>query len=451
MEKRGSFGSKFGVLAALAGSAVGLGNMWRFPYLMGTNGGAAFVFIYLFMVLVLCIPIMYTEFVIGRRSGKNSFGAFRVLNYGKGWSVIGVISVLCSIFILGFYTVVGGWIIDYIVKSAEICVGVDIAHGGEMGEIFAKTMTSNWSPILYMALFVALTAGIVMAGVEKGIEKFSKYMMPLLFVLVIVVAVRSLTLGGSERGLAFLFNPDFSKVTSNTVMDAMGQAFFSLSLGMGCILTYASYVSKKESIIKTSMLTSISDTAFALLSGLAIMPAVFAFGIAPSEGPGLVFVVLPEIFQQIPLGSILQLLFFFALFLAAITSSISLFEVSVSFVNEEIGLKRSVSTTIVLIVVVIFGALASLSLGSHNITVGGYTFFDALDKFTSNILMPLGGLLIVIFVGWVMPKRDLFDELTSGNTIKVRRWFLNYSYFVIKYLAPIIIATVMLRGLIDKF
>lgn len=448
MEKRGSFGSKFGILAALAGSAVGLGNMWRFPYLMGTNGGAAFIIIYLAMVLVLCIPIMYAEFIIGRRSGTNSFGAFRVLNYGKGWSVIGVISVLCSIFILGFYTVVGGWTIDYIVKSAELCAGVDISQGGKMGELFNSTITSNWSPIFYMMLFVALTAGVVVAGVEKGIEKFSKYMMPLLFVLVIIIAVRSLTLPGSSEGVSFLLLPDFSKVTSKTVLDAMGQAFFSLSLGMGCILTYASYVSKKDNLINTSLLTSISDTAFALISGLAIMPAVFAFGIAPSEGPGLVFVVLPEIFQQIPLGSFLQVLFFFALFLAAITSSISLFEVSVSFTKDELGLSRSKASVIIFFIVVLFGVLSSLSLGEHSITIAGYTFFDVLDKMTSNIFMPLGGLLIVIFVGWIMPKEDVFDELTSGGSIKVKRWFLNYSYFVIKYLAPVIIATVMIRCLL---
>ncbi|MEG2849285.1 MAG: sodium-dependent transporter, partial [Bacteroidales bacterium] len=297
---RDNFGSRFGVLVAMAGSAVGLGNLWRFPYLVGTNGGAAFIIIYLVFVFLLCIPIMYAEFIIGRRSEANAFGAFRVLAPGSKWSVIGLLGVFAAISILAFYSVVGGWTIDYIAKA--FMFKFDITNTAELETMFSNSVSSTFEPILYMSIFLILTGLIVIAGVKQGIEKYTKLMMPLLFFLVIIIAVRSVTLPNSMEGLSFLFKPDFSKVTASTFLDALGQAFFSLSLGCGCILTYGSYVKKDENIVKTSVYTSVADTLFAIIAGLAIMPAVFSFGISPSEGPGLVFVTLPLVFAQIPMG-----------------------------------------------------------------------------------------------------------------------------------------------------
>jgi Na+-dependent transporters of the SNF family len=319
----------------------------------------------------------------------------------------------------------------------------------QLNVFFSETVSSNFEPLIFLLIFLVVTALIVIAGIEKGIEKYSKIMMPVLFAIVIIIAIRSMTLPNAQAGIDFLFKPDFSKVTSNMVLDAMGQAFFSLSLGMGCILTYGSYVNKRENIVKTSFLTSISDTGFALIAGLAIMPAVFAFGIAPSEGPGLVFVILPHIFQQIPFGSFLAIIFFFALFIAAITSSISLFEVVVAYLKEEFKLSRYMSVFITFAICLFFGTFCSLSQGSMSeFKILGFNIFDFFDYLSSNILLPLGGILIVLFVGWRMKKEDFLDELTSGGTIHFKKWFLVFTRFIIKYLAPIIIGIIMIRGLI---
>ncbi|MBR4883111.1 MAG: sodium-dependent transporter, partial [Bacteroidales bacterium] len=325
MAKRDGFASSFGVLVAMAGSAVGLGNLWRFPYLVGTNGGAAFIILYLVCVLLLALPIMYSEFIIGRRSQANVFGAFEVLAPKTGWCNVGFIYVLCSIVIISFYCVVGGWTLDYFFKS--LAFKFTTTDTAALDGMFGATVASVGSSLGYMILFLIATALILYAGVKNGIEKYTKVMMPMLFVIVIVIAIRSVTLPGASAGLDFLLKPDFSKVTAKTFLEALGQAFFSLSVGCGSIMTYASYVKKKESIIGLSAQTAITDTIFAIIAGLAIMPAVFAFGISPGQGPGLVFVTLPYIFAQLPLGSILAIMFFFMLFIAALTSSISMLEV----------------------------------------------------------------------------------------------------------------------------
>jgi neurotransmitter:Na+ symporter, NSS family len=447
MENRGNFGSRLGVLAAMAGSAIGLGNLWRFPYLVGTNGGAAFILIYLVIVFVLCIPIMYSEFILGRRSGANVYGAMRILAPGSKWPILGLLSVLASFSILFFYSVVGGWTIDYLIKALSFKF-TNISQE-ELGSLFGNTVSATVEPIMYLLVFLLLTALVVVAGIEKGIEKYTKIMMPALFIMVLVIAIRAITLPGAGAGITFLFKPDFTQVTWKTVLDAMGQAFFSLSLGMGCILTYGSYVKKSENIVKTSVMTSVSDTIFALLAGLAIMPAVFAFGVQPSEGPGLVFVVLPHIFEQIPFGSLLAILFFFTLFIAAITSSISLFEVIVAYLKEEFKISRRVASAITLGITFFVGALCSLSQGElSGVKIFGFNFFDLFDKLSANVLLPLGGILIVIFVGWRLPHADFKDEITSGGAIKFKSWFLEFSYFIIKFIAPIVVGIVMLRGLI---
>ena len=447
MAQRDSFGSGFGALVAMAGSAVGLGNLWRFPYLVGTNGGAAFIFIYLAFVFLLALPIMYSEFIIGRRSQANVFGAYKVLAPGTKWCASGLVYVLGSLFIISFYCVVGGWTIDYFWKA--ITFQFNTTDTAVLDGIFAQSVTSSTEPLMFMLIFLVATAFIVMAGIKDGIERYTKVMMPMLFVIVVIVAIRSVTLPGASQGFEFLFKPDFSKVTSKTLIDALGQAFFSLSIGCGTIMTYGSYVSKKEKIINLSEETAITDTMFAIIAGLAIMPAVFAFGISPAEGPGLVFVTLPYIFAQIPFGAFLAILFFFMLFIAALTSSISQLEVIVSYLKEEFSISRKLAIVLSVSVITIFGVLCSLSQGTlADVKIFGLNFFDFFDKTSANILLPLGGFLAVIFVGWKMKKPEVMDELTSGGLHKINPLALNLVYFLIKYLAPVVVAIVLLSGLI---
>lgn len=447
MEKRESFGSGFGVLVAMAGSAVGLGNLWRFPYLVGTNGGAAFIIVYMAFVFLLALPIMYSEFIIGRRSQANVFGAYKILAPGTKWCSVGLIYVLASLFIISFYCVVGGWTIDYFWKA--VTFRFNTTDTSVLDGMFSQTVTSGYEPLLFMLIFLVVTALIVVAGVKDGIEKYTKVMMPILFLIVVIVAVRSVTLPGAAAGLEFLFKPDFSQITGKTMLDALGQAFFSLSIGCGTIMTYGSYVSKKENIAGLSAQTAITDTLFAIIAGLAIMPAVFAFGISPSEGPGLVFVTLPYIFAQIPFGAFLAILFFFMLFIAAITSSISQLEVIVSYLKEEFCMSRRVAILISLAVIVVFGTLCSLSQGTlADVKIFGLNFFDFFDKTSANIFLPLGGFFAVIFVGWRMKKPDMVDEFTSGGTHKLGRFFVDFSYYSIKYLAPIVVAIVLISGLV---
>lgn len=444
--KRDNFGSSFGVLVAMAGSAVGLGNLWRFPYLVGTNGGAAFIIIYLAIVFVLALPIMYSEFVIGRRAQSNAYGAFKKLAPNSKWSIIGVTSIICCVIVLSFYGVVGGWTIDYMIKAITLQFSSDTSA---LGGLFEETVTSSWQPLLFMVIFIGLSGLVLLAGVKEGIERYSKILMPLLFLMVIVIAIRSVTLPDAKGGIDFLFKPDFSKVTSQTVLDALGQAFFSLSVGFGIVFTYASYVKKEENIIKMSAQTAIADTLFAIIAGVAIMPAVFSFGISPGQGPGLVFVTLPYVFAQIPLGSILAVLFFFVLFIAAITSSISLLEVVVAYVIEEFGFTRRNAVISSIAVVLFLGTFCSLSQGVlANVKILSNNIFDLFDKTSANILMPLGALLIVLFAGWRMKKEDFIDEITSGGMHKISPLYLKIIEISVKYIAPIVIATIMIRQLI---
>lgn len=446
MEKRDSFASSFGVLVAMAGSSVGLGNLWRFPYLVGTNGGAAFIIIYLAIVFLLALPIMYAEFVVGRRAQSNVYGAFNKLAPGSKWGIIGVMAIICCILIVSFYSVVGGWTIDYLVKA----VMGEFSSGSEgFDGLFAQTVSSNYRPLLFMLLFVGTSAVVLLAGVKDGIEKYSKVLMPLLFVMVIIIAVRSVTLPGSGAGLDFLFKPDFSKVTASTVLDALGQAFFSLSVGFGIIFTYASYVNKNENLIKMSAQTATADTLFAIIAGIAIMPAVFAFGISPSQGPGLVFVTLPYVFAQLPLGSVLAVIFFFVLFVAALTSAISLLEVAVAYVLEEFKIGRRAAVISVVAIVLFLGTFCSLSQGLlGDVKIFGNNIFDLFDKTTANILIPVGGLLIVLFAGWRMKREDFLDEITSGGKHKINSVYLRIIMFSVKYLAPVIISIILIRTFI---
>lgn len=439
---RDSFNSSFGVLVAMAGSAIGLGNLWRFPYLTGTNGGAAFIIIYLVFVFLLCLPIMISEFVVGRRSQANAFRSFKVLAPKGRWGVTGLIGMLAAVSIIAFYSVVGGWTIDYLAGA----VTFSLPEGGNASAFFGKIVASPWRSVLYTFIFLMITALILLAGIKNGIEKYAKIMMPVLFIMVIIIAVRSLTLPGAGTGVEFLFKPDFSKVTGKTFLDALGQAFFSLSIGCGTVLTYGSYVKKNENIVRMSALTALSDTCFAIIAGLAIMPAVFAFGVSPSEGPGLVFIVLPEIFSQIPGGSIVAILFFFILFIAAVTSSISLLEVAVTFLKEECRLGRKVSVLISSAVCFVLCVLCALSGGVlSDVHILGSTFFDFFDRLSADFLMPLCGLMIVLFVGWKMKKPAFIDELSNGGTLAGRGLY-NALFYMVRYVAPVVIIVIMIFG-----
>ncbi len=445
--QRDGFGSRFGVLVAVAGSAVGLGNLWRFPYMVGNNGGAAFIILYLAFVIVLCLPIMFSEFIIGRRTQSNAFGAIKKLAPRSGWLTIGVISVVASVAIMSFYSVVGGWTLDYIIKSFS--PSFLTSDSGSLAGQFSGYTSSSVMPVVTHLLFLAVSALIVVAGVKNGIERYSKILMPVLFFLVLLLAIRSLTLDGAGAGVEFLFKPDFSKITGKTALAALGQAFFSLSLGMGCIITYGSYVNKKENLFKISFMSAFADTGFAILAGLAVVPAVFAFGISPSEGPSLVFITLPQVFAQLPFGQIISIAFFFILLIAALTSSISLLEVIVAFCTEELKWSRKGAVIATFLLIGFFGSLSSLSQGIlADVKIFGKTFFDFFDYTSSNIMLPVGGLMVVLFVGWKMKVSDVYDELTSGATISLKGWIFNSILFIIKYVAPIAILIVLINSLL---
>ena len=445
--QRDGFGSRFGVLVAVAGSAVGLGNLWRFPYMVGNNGGAAFIILYLAFVIVLCLPIMFSEFIIGRRTQSNAFGAIKKLAPRSGWLTIGVISVVASVAIMSFYSVVGGWTLDYIIKSFS--PSFLTSDSSSLAGQFSGYTSSSVMPVVTHLLFLAISALIVVAGVKNGIERYSKILMPVLFFLVLLLAIRSLTLDGAGAGVEFLFKPDFSKITGKTALAALGQAFFSLSLGMGCIITYGSYVNKKENLFKISFISAFADTGFAILAGLAVVPAVFAFGISPSEGPSLVFITLPQVFAQLPFGQIISIAFFFILLIAALTSAISLLEVIVAFCTEELKWSRKGAVIATFLLIGFFGSLSSLSQGIlADVKVFGKTFFDFFDYTSSNIMLPVGGLLVVLFVGWKMKVSDVYDELTSGATISLKGWIFKSILFIIKYVAPIAILIVLINSLL---
>lgn len=446
--KRDSFGSRFGALVAMAGSAVGLGNLWRFPYLVGENGGAAFIIIYIVMIFFLCMPIFVSEFVVGRRSQQNAYAAFRDLSGGSAWKWVGMFTVIVPLIVLSYYSVIGGWSVEYLLKSITFTF-TDGDTRTTMSTMFTDFVSSTWMPIIMHTVFLFATTLIVMVGIKDGIEKFSKVMMPLLFFMVLAIAVYSLTLPGAGRGVDYLFKPDFSKIDGHTFAAALGQAFFSLSLGFGTIMTYASYVDKKENPLFQSTATAVSDLMFALIAGVAIMPAVFAFGLDPQSGPGLVFETLPYVFSQMPAGGVIAIVFFIALLVAALTSSISMLEVAVSYLVEEKGLKRVSASLIVFAACWVVGVLCSLSFGPlSGVKIAGLSIFDFFDSISSNILMTLGSLMTVLFVGWRLKKTDIYDEFTNGGTLSANARMFGVLWFLIRYVCPLAIIVVFVSGLI---
>lgn len=446
--KRDSFGSRFGALVAMAGSAVGLGNLWRFPYLVGENGGAAFIIVYIVFVFLLCLPIFISEFVVGRRSQKNAYAAFRDLSGGSAWRWVGLFTIIVPLIVLSYYSVIGGWSVEYLLKSLTLSFTGE-ATQSVFHSMFTDFVSSTWAPLFAHTAFLGATTLIVMVGIKGGIEKFSKIMMPVLFFMVLAIAIYSLTLPGASAGLDYLFNPDFSKITGKACAAALGQAFFSLSLGFGTIMTYASYVDKKENILFQSSATAVSDLMFALIAGVAIMPAVFAFGLDPQSGPGLVFETLPFVFGQMPAGGFVAILFFLALLVAALTSSISMLEVAVAYLVEEKKFSRIGACVLLFVICWTVGAMCSLSFGplSH-IQIGGGNLFDFFDNLSSNILMTLGSLLTVLFVGWRMKKTDVYDEFTNGGTLSRNARIFGILWFLIRYICPLTIIIIFLSGLL---
>ncbi len=443
-EKRTTFGSKLGVIMATVGSAVGLGNIWRFPYMLGENGGAAFLLIYVICIIALGLPVMLTEFFIGRHTHRNAAGAFKTLAPNSKWNIIGYNGVMAAFLILGFYSVVAGWTLEYITQAATGSLNGKTTS--QFADDFAGFSESIYRPIIWTVAFVGLTHFIIVSGVKKGIERASKIMMPLLFLILLLLCIRSITLPDASKGLSFLFNPDFSKLTSTTILSAMGQAFFSLSIGMGCLITYSSYFSKETNLQRTAFEVSILDTLVALLAGIMIFPAVFSFGIEPTEGAKLVFITLPNVFEQLPFGSLWSFIFFILLAVAALTSTISLHEVATAYVLEEHKMSRKKAASLVSCGVLILGVISSLSIGIwKEYTLFGMTFFNFLDFVTAKIMLPFGGMLICIFVGRRVDKKILKAELTNNGTITFRLFNI-YSFFM-KYLAPIAIGLIFLHEL----
>ena len=430
---RDGFSSKFGVIAAAAGSAVGLGNIWRFPYVAGENGGGAFLLVYLLFILLIGLPVMLSELLIGRRAQKNVFGAFRSLAPQKPFFMsVGVMGVGAAFMILSFYAVVAGWTLEY----TFLAIGDSLSGFSptELSLYFKEFSSSVKWPFIWMVIFMVMTAGIVIGGVKNGIEKYTKVLMPLLLVIIVLLCIKAVSLDGAEVGLAFLFKPDFSKVTGTVILKALGQAFFSLSIGMGVIATYGSYIQKKENLMFTAFSVSFADTLIAVLAGVAIFPAVFAFGVDPSAGPGLVFETLPNVFNHMKGGNIFSIAFFILLVIAALTSSVSLLEVVVAYFTEELKMGRKTATLIAAVSITCLGVLCVVFNG----------VFKVFDWTSSNILLPLGGILIAVFVGWVLGKANVKHELEVHGG---RAYLVNTLIVILKFIAPIAIGMVFLHGL----
>ena len=446
--QRENFSGRFGVLVAMAGSAIGLGNLWRFPYMVGTNGGAAFIFVYILFVFLLSLPILFSEFIVGRRSQTNAFGAIRILAPGSHWKWVGVLSIVTPMIIVSYYSVIGGWSIEYFFKSCTFGF-TEYVTNEELDNMFNAFISSKWAPLFGHTAFLALTAFVVMGGVKSGIERFGKVMMPILFVVVVLIAVRAMTLPGAVDGIRYLFKPDFSKIDAGVCAAALGQSFYSLSLGCGTMITYASYVKKTENIVSSGVSIAVFDLLFALIACCAIMPAVFAFGLSPQEGPSLVFKTLPFIFSKMPLGGIVAILFFFSLLVAALTSSISMFEVGVAYFVEEKKLSRLLSCVVVFLITWIIGVFCSLSFGPlSSLKILGNTIFDFFDKLSANWLMTLGSLFIVLFVGWKLSPSDIRDELTNGGQIASNNRLFPVILFFIRFIAPAAIAIIFLSNIL---
>lgn len=450
-KKRERFDSHVGMILAMAGSAVGLGNLWRFPFLAAQNGGGAFIFVYLILLLTICIPVLMTEITLGRKCRTNVTRVYDNLGAPR-WRWAGFITLLTPIVIMAFYTVVGGWSVKYLVQA---CTFSFTAPDADYSGAFGGFISSTWEPLVYTIIFLVITAAANFGGVKNGIEKYSKPMMTVLSVTIILVAIRSLTLPGASEGTKYLLIPDFSKIDGKVLITALGQAFMSLSIGIGILLTYGSYVKTKEDIAMTAITTGLIDTLFAIIAGLAIIPAVYAIAFmngttpAVNAGPGLVFITLPGVFASMPGGSIIAILFFLSLLLAAVTSAISMLEVVVRYFIEEWKQSRNAAVITSMILIIILGCICSLSQGTlSGISILGINIFDFFDVISSDVLITVGSLIMVLFAGWRINKAGFLDELTGHNSSSTPRWIFSFVYFMVRWVAPIIIIVIMLSNIL---
>lgn len=445
-EERANFGSKLGVILATAGSAVGLGNVWRFPYMTGQNGGAAFILVYLACILLLGIPCMVSEFIIGRHGASNTARAYTKLSGGSPWKWVGYMGVLTGFLITGYYAVVSGWCLQYVCASV---LGEIKGDSTFVAQYFQEFSSSAFLPVLWTVVILVTTHLIIINGVRRGIERASKLLMPALFILLLVIVVASCLLPNAEKGIEFLFKPDFDKMDKNVFLGALGQSFYSLSIAMGCICTYASYYSRQTNLLNSAVQISLVDSFVAILAGLMIFPAAFSVGVNPDSGPSLIFITLPNVFNTafagMPLiGWVISLMFYLLLSLAALTSLISLHEVSTAFFFEELHISRKKGALIVTVVTCIIGMFCSLSLGAvDGLSVGGKSLFDVFDFVTGQIFLPVGGFLTCLFVGWFVPLNIVRDEFTNWGT--VRATFFGVYLFLIRFVCPVAILAIFLH------
>ncbi|MBT0664436.1 sodium-dependent transporter [Geobacter pelophilus] len=439
--KRGLWSSRLGFIMASAGSAIGLGNIWKFPYITGMHGGGAFVLFFIFCIVTVGIPLMIAEMIIGRHTRKDPVGAFKGL-HGGAWVLTGWLGVIAGFMILSYYCVVAGWAVDYLWLSFRGTFTQQ--HSGQVPEIFSNLLSNDLSQLFWQAVFMLMTVIIVIGGVKSGLERANKIMMPILFLILLVLAGLGLNSPGGAQAVRFLFSPDWSKLDPPAMLEALGHAFFSLSLGMGAMLTYGSYADEETSIPKVAITVSLMDTLVALLSGLAIFPIVFTYGMEPAAGPGLVFKTLPVLFSRMPGGTIIATLFFLLLVFAALTSSISLLEVVVAYYCDENRWGRKKATLVMGAIIFLIGVPSALSnnmLKDVHI-IGARNFLDSIDLACTNYILPLGGLLIALFSGWVMTQGIAKGELLKGDT---NAYIYPAWHFLIKYVAPVLVALVFLN------
>jgi NSS family neurotransmitter:Na+ symporter len=426
--------SKAGFVFAAAGSAIGLGNLWRFPYVTGMYGGGAFVLIYLLSIIAIGMPIMIAEFIIGRRTQRNPVGAFAKLGKKKRWQLVGWLGLATGFILLSYYSVVGGWILDYVLKSAG-----GLFHGkspAEINQMFDMVLKSPLRQVFFHALFLSLVTYIVSRGINKGIELWNKILMPLLFGILLLLMVNSLFSSGVREGMRFLFYPDFSKITATAILEAMGQAFFSLSLGLGTMITYGSYLKRDVSLINSATEICVLDTLVALVAGIVIFPIVFTYGLAPSAGPGLFFKTLPVVFSVLPGGRLIAFLFFLIVAFAALTSAISLLELVVAYFIDERKWRRKKAAIIMGLTIFLFGVPSALSFNTlKDLTlIKGINIFNFLDLLVTNYMLPAGGLLIAVFCGWFLSRKESLDEIRMGGN---DLFFYRVWRFIIRYIAPV--------------
>ena len=448
MNERGNFGSKLGIVLATAGSAVGLGNVWRFPYTAGENGGAAFILIYIGCILLLGIPGMVSEFIVGRHAQANAAKAYDVLSNGRPWKFVGYLGILTSTIILGFYAVVAGWCLQYLYASIAGQISGDAEY---VKSYFVAFSSDPWKPTLWGVAFILITHLVIVRGVQKGIERASKLLMPILFILLLILVVASCLLPGAVEGIKFLLQPDFSKLSGSVLLEALGQAFFSLSLGTACLCTYASYFSKDTNLLRSAGQIALIDTLIAILSGLMIFPAAFSVGVNPDSGPSLIFITLPNVFQQAfaampSVGNVISIMFYALLVFAALTSTISMHEITTAFFTEDFNMPRKKSAWIETVVTMLLCIFCSLSVGAWaDLKVMGLSLMDFCDHLTANYLLPLGAMLACLFVGWYIPKKVVRSEFTNNGQLK---GYLFESYlFAVRVVCPIGISLIFLHQL----